>query len=105
MDRADEDHYVKGTLDVARHARITARLQDEVARLVARLADLPEPTADLGGLLDPELSLPAFEASSVHEKRELLRLAIERVEVTAAPKRGARFVPTERMSVKWADVA
>ena len=104
MDRADEDHYVKGTLDVARHARITARLQDEVARLVARLADLPEPTADLGGLLDPELSLPAFEASSVHEKRELLRLAIERVEVTAAPKRGARFVPTERMSVKWADV-
>ena len=102
MDRADEDHYVSGRLDADRHARITARLQDEIARLNARLAELPEPTADLGGLLDPEISLPAFAASGVHEQRQLLRLAIERVEVTPAPKRGARFAPDERVTITWA---
>lgn len=102
IDRADEDHYVKGTLDGERHARITSRLQDQIARLNARLADMPVPTADLGALLDPELSLPAFEASTVHEQRELLRLAIERVQVSPAPTRGARFHPQERVSIYWA---
>ncbi len=103
LSRADDDHYVKGTLDEARHARITAALSDTLTDLRARLASLPTPEADLGGLLDPELSRPAFDASSVHEKRELLRLALAHVTVTPAPKRGARFDPLTRLSFGWID--
>lgn len=103
LDRADDDHYVRGTLTEDRHARITSRLQEAITGLYARLSSLPKPEADLGGLLDPELSLPAFRASSVHEQRELLRLAILRVTVTPAPYRGARFDPRTRLSIGWVD--
>ncbi|QYJ04233.1 recombinase family protein [Nocardioides panacisoli] len=101
LSRADDDHYVKGTLDEGRHSRITAALADTLADLRGRLSALPAPEADLGGLLDPELSRPAFDESSVHEKRELLRLALVRVTVTPAPKRGARFDPVTRLSFGW----
>ncbi|GGF57040.1 hypothetical protein GCM10011519_33760 [Marmoricola endophyticus] len=98
---ADDDHYVKATLDIERYARVSARLEEQRARLVLRLAELPQPEADLGALLDPELSLPAFTTASVPEQRDLLRLAIERVEVSRAPKRGTRFDPSSRMRVSW----
>ncbi len=98
---ADDDHYVRGTLDADRHARVTGGLDERIAGLTARLRELPEPRADLGALLEPEVSLPAIEAASVTEARTLLRLAIRRIEVTAAPKQGARFVPHERMRIRW----
>lgn len=98
---ADEDHYVRGTLDAERHTRVTRGIEERLAALSARLRELPEPRADLGALLDPELSLPAIESASPIEARTLLRLAIERIEVTAAPKRGARFIPHERVRIRW----
>jgi site-specific DNA recombinase len=101
MARADDDHYVRATLDTDRHARVTAGLRNRLAGLHARLADLPEPVANIGALLDPALSLPALAASTTYDARELLRLAIVRVDVTAAPRRGARFNPAERMRVRW----
>ena len=101
LSSADEDHYVRGVLDAERHARVTRALGERIAALTDRLSELPEPRADLGALLDPETSLPAIEAAPVQEARTLLRLAIRRIEVTAAPKRGARFVPHERMRVYW----
>jgi hypothetical protein len=52
-------------------------------------------------LLDPELSLPAIEEAAVVEARDLLRLAIEAVYVSPAPKRGARFVPADRLAFDW----
>ncbi len=98
---ADDDRYVRGTLDAERHARVTAGLQDRISAIVSRLNELPQPEADLGALLDPEISLPAIQAAPVEEARELLRLAIRRVDVTAALKRGARFHPHERIRIRW----
>jgi hypothetical protein len=99
--RADEDHYLRGTLDSERHAKITTGLVQRLDSLKARLAELPAPEADLAALLDPELSLPAIESASVTEARDLLRLALDTVHVTAAPKRGARFLPAERLTFGW----
>ncbi|HWL78105.1 recombinase family protein [Microbacterium sp.] len=98
---ADEDHYVRGTLDAERYARVSRALNERIATLAARLADLPEPAVDLTALLDPELSLPAIESAPVNEARALLRLAIKRIYVTAAPKPGARFLPHERIRIVW----
>lgn len=99
--KADVDHYERGTLDEDRHARVTDGLLRRLGSLRARLSALPAPEADLGALLDPELSLPAIESTSVQEARDLLRLAIEGVFVSPAPQRGARFVPHERLSFHW----
>lgn len=101
LSSADEAHFIRGTLDAARHARVTRALDEQIGGIAARLRDLPEPTADLGALLEPETSLPAIEVAPVAEARTLLRLAIRRIEVSAAPKQGARFVPHERVRVRW----
>jgi DNA invertase Pin-like site-specific DNA recombinase len=103
LDRADEDHYVRAVLDADRHARITTGLVRRLDALRARLAELPAPEADLGALLDPDLSLKAIEEAPVLEARDLLRLALEAVYVSAAPKRGARFVPSERLAFAWVE--
>lgn len=101
--KADADHYENGTLDADRHARVTSAISTRLAGLRARLAELPAPEADLGALLDPALSLPALEASTPQEARKLLGIAIEAVTVSPAPRRGARFVPAERISVRWVE--
>lgn len=101
MASADDDYYVRGTLDGERHARITSAIAERIASTQARIAELPKPEADLGALLDPELSLPAIEGADVLEARALLRLAIKRVVVKPAPYHGARFDPKERMKLIW----
>ncbi|HEX2894906.1 MAG TPA: recombinase family protein [Marmoricola sp.] len=101
LNRADDDYYVRGTLSGERHARITAAIGDRIDALRARLAELPEPHADLSPLLDPELSLPALNGASIPEARDLLRLALVRVECSPAPKRGSRFNPNERLRYTW----
>lgn len=101
--KADADHYERGILDAERHERVTVGLSGRLTTLRARLAELPAPEADLGALLEPDLSLPAIEEASVVEARDLLRLAIEAVFVSPAPKRGARFVPTERLTFDWVE--
>jgi site-specific DNA recombinase len=99
--KADADHYERGILDAERHERVSVGLAKRLSALRERLAELPAPEADLGALLDPELSLPAIEEASVTEARDLLRLAVEAVFVSPAPKRGARFVPVERLAFEW----
>lgn len=101
VDAADTDHYVRGTLSADRHARITSALEARIRRIDEDLAALPRPEADFAPLLDPERSLPAITAAEVPEARRLLRLAITRVDVTPAPKAGARFVAPERMRLTW----
>lgn len=101
--KADADHYERGLLDAERHERVAAGLSKRLTTLRARLAELPAPEADLGALLDPEHSLPAIEKAPVVEARDLLRLAVEAVYVTPAPRRGARFVPTERLAFEWVE--
>lgn len=100
---AADDHYIRGTLDRDRFARVSTGLTERLGRLRARLAELPSPEADLSALLDPELSLPGIEAAPVAEARDLLRLVIEGVYVSRAPRRGARFSPQERIRFAWAE--
>ncbi|ALX67272.1 recombinase family protein [Microbacterium sp. XT11] len=102
LDAADHDHYVRGSLSAERHARIADALAEQMARVKAELKALPEPEADLGALLDPELSLPAIMSAPVLEARALLRLAIDKVIVSAAPYPGARFHAHQRMRIVWA---
>lgn len=99
---ADHDHYVRGVLPEARYALIVGELGKQIDRTRAELSNLPEPTANLGALLDPEISLPAIMAAPVLEARALLRLTIDKVIVTAAPKPGARFRSHERVRIVWA---
>ncbi|WP_407318542.1 recombinase family protein [Isoptericola halotolerans] len=101
--KADADHYQRGTLDGERHDRVTAALLSRLTDLRARLAALPTPKADLRALLDPDLSLPAIEEAPVAEARDLLRLAIEAVYVSPAPRAGARFVPADRLTFDWVE--
>jgi hypothetical protein len=100
MTQADDDYYVRGTLDADRHDRVTAGLRQRIDGLLARLADLPKPEVDLGPLLDPDISLPAIMAAPIPEARGLLRLAITRVEVDPAPYSGAHFDPG-RVHLDW----
>ncbi|MDL5487719.1 recombinase family protein [Microbacterium wangruii] len=103
LSEADRDRYVRNALPAERHALITAELTKQIARVQTDLAALPKPTADLGALLDPEISLPAIMAAPVLEARALLRLAIDKVIVTPAPYSGARFHAHERLQIVWAD--
>lgn len=100
---ADHDHYVRGSLSTERYARVAQALGGQIARVHADLAELPEPEANISALLDPELSLPAIMTAPVLEARALLRLAIDRVIVTPAPRPGAPFRPHERVRITWAD--
>ncbi|MEV7607910.1 recombinase family protein [Microbacterium sp. NPDC089320] len=99
---ADHDRYVRGVLPDARYSLIAAALGEKINRTRAELASLPQPTANLGALLDPEISLPAIMDAPVLEARALLRLTIDKVIVTAAPKPGARFRSHERVRIVWA---
>jgi DNA invertase Pin-like site-specific DNA recombinase len=76
-------------------------LRSRVAEARAALAMLPGPEGDMTPLLDMTQSREAWEALPVEERRALLGLAIERVTVTRAPSRGARFYPGERVLIHW----
>ena len=102
VDAADHDHYVRGALSAERYARVASALGEQISRVQAALAELPEPEANISALLDPELSLPAIMAAPVLEARALLRLAIDHVIVTPAPRPGAPFRPHERVRIVWA---
>ncbi|UGY94046.1 recombinase family protein [Streptomyces gobiensis] len=67
-----------------------------------RLAELPEPMADISYLLDSELVWEAWEAASLSDQRDLLRLAIDRVVMCKAPGKGKPFAPLERLTFVWA---
>ncbi|WP_286689673.1 MULTISPECIES: recombinase family protein [unclassified Aeromicrobium] len=101
LSTADDDHYLHGTLDATRHGRIAGTLTRTLAALRTQLAALPRPEANLGALLDPELSLPAIETAPVQEARDLLGLVLAAVRVSKAPRAGARFVAMERLEFEW----
>ncbi|WP_424936701.1 MULTISPECIES: recombinase family protein [Bacteria] len=105
VEAADHDHYVRGVLPPERHERIVGALAAQITDARGALEALPEPEANLAGLLDPELSLPAIQTAPVLEARALLRLAIDRVIVKPAPYPGARFHAHERMRILWAGEA
>jgi len=58
------------------------------------------------GEYDPEIILKAWDAADRRTRRDLLRLAIDRIIVTKAKRRGVPFVGEERVRIIWVgDVA
>ncbi len=102
----EDARYVRGEFSgkdaVARYDRLAGRLRERTEGLRADLAKLPAPALDITPLLDSETLREMWQASSPEDRRALLRLAIDRVEVTKAARRGERFVPEDRVSVVWA---
>jgi DNA invertase Pin-like site-specific DNA recombinase len=76
-------------------------LRARVAEARGALATLPDPQGDMTPLLDMTQSREAWDALPVDERRALLGLAIERVTVSRAPYKGARFYPGERVLIHW----
>ncbi|OLT26021.1 hypothetical protein BJF83_03760 [Nocardiopsis sp. CNR-923] len=64
------------------------------------------PTLDLPFLSgDDDAVREAWEAASLPLRRDLLRLAINKVTVRKARAQGVKFVGAERITIHWADAA
>jgi hypothetical protein len=97
----DEDHYVNRLIDRERYLRLNDALSRRIEELHRALASAPPPFVDAAWLRDVTLIRAKWSAASVREQRELLRLAIDEVKVSQG-RRGARFVPGDRLTVTWA---
>jgi DNA invertase Pin-like site-specific DNA recombinase len=104
LDRLDDDR-ADGLLDATAYKRQRERLGERLRLREERLSSLPRPEAHLGALLDPLVSVEAWNASDLVERRALLALAIDRVEVSRAGWRGRAFEPLDRVRIVWADGA
>ncbi|AUG78833.1 hypothetical protein CFP65_4068 [Kitasatospora sp. MMS16-BH015] len=103
----EDARYVRGEFDrpgaVERYDRLADRLQSRIDGLRADLAALPLPAVNITPLLDSELLLPAWAASTQEQKRDRLSLAIDGVFVSKG-ERGKRFVPEQRIRIEWAEI-
>ncbi|MDZ5445510.1 recombinase family protein [Micromonospora sp. 4G57] len=89
---------------VQRWTRLHERLTARVVGLRRNLADFPLPEADISPLLDPVQAREAWDAATVPDRRDLLRLALNAVTITPAHgRRGVRFDPDARLRFTWAD--
>lgn len=104
LDRLDDDR-ADGLVDTGAYQRQRERLMARLQQRETRLAAIPRPEANLGALLDPAVSVEAWNAADVVERRALLALAIDRVEVSRAGRRGLAFDPDARVRIVWADEA
>jgi site-specific DNA recombinase len=93
----DDDYYVRGVLGVRRYRSIRSRLEREVERLHA----LVDGASRQRMILHPDPRRLWSEAD-FRQRRELVRLIVERVDVMPA-RRGARFDPRRvRLSISLA---
>ncbi|GHJ30062.1 hypothetical protein TPA0910_44950 [Streptomyces hygroscopicus subsp. sporocinereus] len=101
----EEARYLRGEFKgpdaVDRYNRLTGRLRGRIDGLRAALASLPTPAVDITPLLDAVLLREAWEADDVTGRRERLRLAIDRVDVSKG-RVGVRFDGEERCRIVWA---
>ncbi|MFN2506803.1 MAG: hypothetical protein ABR540_21755 [Acidimicrobiales bacterium] len=84
----DDDYYVRGSLTVRRYRSIRTRLEREVERLHSVVDRASKERV----ILHPDPRQLWAEAD-FRQRRELLRLIVERVDVMPA-RRGARFDPS-----------
>jgi site-specific DNA recombinase len=101
----EDARYVRGEFTgaaaVARYDRLAARLNGRIDGLRADLAKLPTPDADISPLLNGVQLREAWEPANPDDRRDLLKLAMDRVEITKA-RQGVRFVAEERVTIVWA---
>lgn len=102
LDRV-QDLAVSGVFTSAEAARRVQDLRMAIEEERDAMRRLAPATADLSPLLDVYQSRSAWDALPLLRRREILRLAVERVEVTRGGGRGRRFAPSERLRVHWTD--
>jgi hypothetical protein len=76
---ADQARHVRRDLDTARYAPVAAALTERINDLSQRLGALAAPEIDTTALPDPAHVEDQWNASTVHERRQLLRLALTEV--------------------------
>ncbi|MEV8514303.1 recombinase family protein [Dactylosporangium sp. NPDC051484] len=104
----EDARYLRNEFDgpdaVKRWERLHTQLAARVEGLRRNLAGYPLPEADIGSLLDPEISREAWANATTNDRRDLLALALDAVYVLPANgRRGARFDPVSRLRFTWAD--
>lgn len=97
------DLVIAGTFTDEDAAAVMPRLREAVAAAQDRLRALPVPEADISALLDMAQSRAAWDELPNDERREMLALAIAKVEITRAGRRGVSFDPHTRMLITWQD--
>ncbi|WP_165546972.1 recombinase family protein [Kribbella sindirgiensis] len=98
----DQDYYLRRILDRDRYLPLHEALTRRICDLESSLASLPAPVVDTGWLYSPVLRAEKWSEATVHERRRLLKLAIDEVAVSRG-RRGARFVPNDRLVISWAE--
>ncbi|WP_042378832.1 recombinase family protein [Streptacidiphilus melanogenes] len=102
----EDARYVRGEFKgqdaVTRYDRLAGRLRGRIEGLRADLAKLPAPSIDIRPMLDAGQLRAAWDGATDDLRRDRLTLAIDRIEVTKG-QRGKRFVPDERVSIRWAE--
>jgi hypothetical protein len=98
----ENDHYLMRSVDRDRFLLLHDALSRRIEDLHQTLASVPAPVADASWLRDPVLIRQRWSAETVGGQRELLKLAIDEVRVSQG-RQGARFVPDDRLVIRWAD--
>ncbi|MFD5657068.1 recombinase family protein [Streptomyces hirsutus] len=101
------DDYAAGLFNGAlrnHFAKLAADLDLRQTEAEERLSALESPRVDITFLLEG-YARQAYDNAEQSTRRDLVRLAVERVTVTKAPYRGARFNGAERVRIAWAESA
>ncbi|MFD8644035.1 recombinase family protein [Streptomyces zaomyceticus] len=91
----------EGTAAVERYDRLAVRLRGRIDGLRGDLHRLRMPSVDVSPMLDGVTLREAWTDATNEGRRELLTLAINRVEVSKG-ERGRRIVPAQRIKIHWA---
>lgn len=92
---------LSGIFSEAEAATEAPRLRRRIAAAEEALAAVSPTVTDLSPLLDTVQTEEAWSGLPVAERRALLALALDRVEVSPAPGRGVRFDPFARVVLGW----
>ncbi|MBT2528196.1 recombinase family protein [Streptomyces sp. ISL-99] len=103
MAKLDHDHYVRGRLSEERYDELSAQQEAIRASLETEGTELAR-ESDLTLLLaDPEALKEAWDASSLTERRALIRCALRRVTIAPAKGQGDKTPMLERLTPEWVD--
>ncbi|MFF3975268.1 recombinase family protein [Streptomyces sp. NPDC001828] len=101
MAKLDHDHYVRGRLSEDRYEELRERQEAHVAALREEAEELAR-EADLTLLFeDGDALTDAWEASSMEERRMLLRCALKSVTIAPAKHQGDRTPIEKRLTPVW----
>lgn len=101
------DDYAEGRFRgaLAKHfPRLEAEVSSRLAAAQQRVAEYSQPVVDITVLLDEETARQLYEAADVPTRRDLLRVAIDRIDVKRAERMGGPIDGDKRITITWAEV-